>query len=157
VTRFSSTRRLAPLLLVFTLQGGRPADAADRAPDWGTVLPKANLAEGRRESSQCMQCHDLSQDRQNQFGPPLWGIVSRPRATAPGFQYSQGMRASHAPWTFDRLYAYLASPQAYVPGTPMSFPGIRNDRKRIDLIAYLRTLADNPAQLPQPRTSDRRK
>ena len=43
---------------------------------------------------------------------------------------------------------FLASPKAYAPGTKMSFAGISKDAERADVIAYLRTLADDPAPLP---------
>lgn len=130
-----------------------PALAAapkEAMPDWGTVLPKANLDNGRQIIGQCAQCHDVTSTKYNQFGPPLWGVVNRPRATAPGFQYSPAMKSDHAPWTFDRLFVYLRSPQATVPGTPMSFPGVRNAQSRINVIAFLRTQSDDPVPLPEP-------
>jgi cytochrome c len=146
------------LLIVLTgslAYAATAAAAAPRPPAWSAVLPKADLQDGRRESVQCMQCHDLTADKSNRFGPPLWGIVGRPRATAPAYRYSEAMRASHAPWTLDRLDAYLKAPQAYVPGTPMSFPGIRDARRRANLIAYLLTLSDAPPAIPPVRGSRR--
>ena len=119
-------------------------------PDWALVLGGADLEEGHRQAYKCMQCHDVTEGRQNRFGPPLWGVVGRARATARGFAYSQAMRATHDVWTFDRLFRYLKSPQGYVPGTPMSFSGIRSAKYRIDLIAWLRTQSDRPLPLPDP-------
>jgi cytochrome c len=58
------------------------------------------------------------------------------------------MDANHDPWTYDKLFTYLESPQTMVPGTKMSFGGIKSAQQRINLIAYLRTLADSPAALP---------
>ena len=58
------------------------------------------------------------------------------------------MGASHDPWTYDKLFVCLESPQTMVPGTKMSFAGIKSSQQRINLIAYLRTLADSPAALP---------
>jgi cytochrome c len=54
------------------------------------------------------------------------------------------------PWTFDALNHWLYKPSAYAPGTRMSFAGITNDKQRADVIAYLRTLSDNPVPLPKP-------
>ena len=37
------------------------------------------------------------------------------------------------------LYQYLISPQAYVPGTKMTYPGLKDAQKRADVIAYLKS------------------
>jgi cytochrome c len=60
------------------------------------------------------------------------------------------MMASHDPWTFALLFKYLKSPQSMVPGTKMSFAGLRSAQDRINLLAYLRTLSDAPAAIPAP-------
>jgi cytochrome c len=36
----------------------------------------------------------------------------------------------------------------YAPGTMMSFPGIKNDQTRADVIAYLNKNSDSPIKLP---------
>ena len=77
-----------------------------------------------------------------------WSAV--PRATHAGFSYSSAMTADHAPWTFDELFKFLKSPQAMVPGTKMSFAGLRSAQDRINLIAYLRTQSDSPVPIPPP-------
>ncbi|MDP9137133.1 MAG: cytochrome c family protein, partial [Pseudomonadota bacterium] len=45
---------------------------------------------------------------------------------------------------------FIAEPKTYLPGTKMSYGGLKNPAPRADLIAYLRTLSDNPAPLPEP-------
>jgi cytochrome c len=131
--------------------GGTAAAPVEEAPpDWGTVLPTANIASGKDVSQRCEQCHDLSKGGPNKIGPNLWGIVNRSRATHPGFDYSSAMLASHDPWTYDNLFKYLKLPAAMVPGTKMSFAGLRSAQDRINLIAYLRTLADTPVAVPAP-------
>jgi cytochrome c len=57
------------------------------------------------------------------------------------------------PWTFDALNEWLYKPSSYAPGTRMSFAGITNDKQRADVIAYLRTLSDNPVPLPAPEAA----
>ena len=126
------------------------ASEAEVIPDWGTVLPKADVAHGKTISVACEQCHDLSKGGPNKIGPNLWNIVNRARATHPGYDYSSAMSSSHDPWTYSKLFVYLNSPQAVVPGTKMSFAGVKNAQDRVDLIAYLRTLADSPAAIPAP-------
>jgi cytochrome c len=119
-------------------------------PDFGTVLPTADAAAGKEISTRCEQCHDLSKGGPNKIGPNLWGVVGRARAMHPGFDYSSAMAANHDPWTYDKLFRFLKSPQADVPGTKMSFAGLRSAQDRINLLAYLRTQSDSPAPIPPP-------
>jgi cytochrome c len=119
-------------------------------PDWGTVLPAADSAAGQKISARCDQCHDITKGGPNKIGPNLWGVVGRPRASHPGFSYSGAMSASHDAWSFDNLFKFLKSPAAYVPGTKMSFAGLRSAQDRINLLAWLRTQSDSPVAIPPP-------
>ncbi|HUO89361.1 MAG TPA: cytochrome c family protein [Rhizomicrobium sp.] len=130
--------------------GGGAAPAEEAMPDWGTVLPKASVSDGKTVAIKCEQCHDISKGGPNKIGPELWGIVGRPRATEAGFSYSSAMNSEHAAWTYDALFKYLKSPQAIVPGTKMSFAGLHSADDRINLLAYLRTQSDSPAPIPAP-------
>jgi cytochrome c len=130
--------------------GGAAAPVAEVTPDWGTVLPAADVAAGKTVSSRCEQCHDLSKDGPNKIGPNLYAVVDRPRASHAGFDYSGAMKSKGGSWTYDELFKYLKSPQSYVPGTKMSFAGLSREQERINLIAYLRSDADSPAAIPAP-------
>ena len=61
------------------------------------------------------------------------------------------MKAKGGTWTYDELFKFLKSPQAYINGTKMSFAGISRAEDRINLIAFLRTNADSPAAIPAPK------
>jgi len=126
------------------------APVEEALPDWGTVLPTADTADGKSVSARCEQCHDLSKGGPDKIGPNLYGVVGRARATKAGFSYSSAMMSAHDPWTFSGLFKYLKSPQGVVPGTKMTFAGLRSAKDRIDLIAYLRTLSDSPVAIPAP-------
>ncbi|HEX4079693.1 MAG TPA: cytochrome c family protein [Rhizomicrobium sp.] len=119
-------------------------------PDFGTVLPKADVAKGKDISTKCEQCHDLSKGGPDKIGPNLWGIVDRPRASRSSYNYSSAMSSSHVPWTYANLFRYLRSPQEIVPGTKMTFAGLPSAQDRINLISYLRTLSDSPVPIPPP-------
>ena len=127
------------------------AAAEETLPDWGTVLPKANVADGKTTSTKCEQCHDLSKGGPNKIGPNLWGVVGRPRASHPGFDYSSAMKSKGGSWSYDELFKFLKSPGAYITGTKMSFAGLHSEADRINLIAYLRTDMDSPAPIPAPQ------
>lgn len=133
-----------------TASSAAAAPVEEPLPDFGTVLPTADIAAGKEISHRCEQCHDLSKGGPNKIGPNLWGVVGRDRATHPGFDYSSAMSADHNPWTFAEIFRFLKSPQAYVPGTKMTFAGLRSAQDRINLLAYLRTQSDNPVPIPPP-------
>ena len=129
---------------------GASQPAQEPLPDWGTVFPKADVAAGQQTAQVCTQCHDWSKGGPNKIGPNLWGVVGRPRASHPGFDYSSAMSANHDPWTYDKLFVYLKSPSDMVPGTKMTFAGIVSAQQRINLLAFLRTQSDSPLPIPPP-------
>ena len=66
-----------------------------------------------------------------------------------GFNFSAAMKAKGGNWTFEELNKFLADPRGYIPGTAMTFAGIKSDQQRADVIDYLHTLSDNPLPLPK--------
>ncbi|MDI7775426.1 cytochrome c family protein [Asticcacaulis sp. EMRT-3] len=137
------------------------AAPVDTPPDWGTVLPTADLAAGQKVFTKCQACHDNIQGGPNMTGPNLWGVVGRPTASHPGFDYSDAMKA-HAKdspnWTYDALYKFIDAPAKVVKGTKMTFPGDKKIDERINLIAYLRSQGSStypipPAAAPAPAAS----
>jgi cytochrome c len=131
--------------------GGTAAPAEETVPDFGTVLPAADVTAGKSVSARCEQCHDISKGGPNKIGPELWNVIGRSRATEAGFSYSSAMMSDHAAWTYESLFKYLKSPQSMVPGTKMSFAGLRSATDRINLLAFLRTEEDSPAAIPPPK------
>jgi cytochrome c len=87
----------------------------------------------------CSLCHDAAEGR-NRVGPSLFGVVGRKTGSVPGYSYSDANRNSGITWTPEVLDRYLVAPQVVVPGTKMGYPGMKDDQKRADLIAYLATL-----------------
>jgi len=130
--------------------GGAATPAEEAMPDWGTVLASADVAGGKTISTKCEQCHDLSKGGPNKIGPNLFGVVDRPRAGNEGFAYSSAMKAKPGNWTYDELFKFIKAPGVDIPGTKMSFAGLRSDKDRINLIAFLRSNADSPAAIPAP-------
>ncbi|HKX63810.1 MAG TPA: cytochrome c family protein, partial [Rhizomicrobium sp.] len=117
------------------------APAEDVMPDWGTVLPTADIAAGKTAAVKCTQCHDLAKGGPNKIGPNLFGVVDRARASVEGFAYSSAMKAKPGNWTYDELSKFIKAPGVDIPGTKMSFAGVRSEKDRINMIAYLRSNA----------------
>ena len=111
-------------------------------PDWGTVLPTADLAAGEAAFARCQACHTANAGGTDGTGPNLFGVVGGPVMHRAGFAYSDAMAAhkAEAPtWTYDQLDQFLTAPGRHVPGTKMSFAGIRDTQTRVNLIAWLRS------------------
>ena len=89
--------------------------------------------------SQCDICHSAQPSR-NIIGPSLYSVVGRHSGMIPGFHYSAANRASGLVWDPTTLDRYLTAPRQVVPGTLMTYSGLKDSHQRADLIAYLATL-----------------
>jgi cytochrome c len=124
----------------------KPAGPAPIAPLLAAADPKVGDQFVHRV---CIACHTFDKGGKPGVGPNLYGIVTAPADHEDGFNYSPALlKFKGQPWTYDKLNEWLYKPNGYAPGTRMSFAGITNDKQRADVIAYLRTLSDNPPALP---------
>jgi cytochrome c len=87
----------------------------------------------------CGICHSPQPGR-NLVGPSLFNVVNRRSGEIAGFHYSDANRNSGLVWNATTLDRYLSAPRELVPGTKMTFPGVKDAQQRADLIAYLATL-----------------
>lgn len=87
----------------------------------------------------CSMCHS-NQAGQNKIGPSLFGVVGRKTGSEPGYTYSPANQGANLTWDEATLDKYLQAPRTVVPGTKMTYGGLKDDTKRANLIAYLATL-----------------
>ncbi|MFN3937437.1 MAG: c-type cytochrome [Gemmobacter sp.] len=135
------TTGLAALICLPVLAAAASADGAgQRVEIDGRIFDAAEIAAGEAVfERRCSQCHGL--DGRNYKGPFLNGILDRPAASVPDWDYSEALRGWGGVWTVGNLQSWLTRPEAFIPGIAMNFGGFRNrteDRDRV--IAYLISL-----------------
>ena len=144
-------RSESPAMAVAPGETGGQATATAAEAKLESVIPllaTADLKAGEATFKKCAACHTIEKGGPNKIGPNLWGVVGGPHDHMPGFAYSDALKGKPGTWDYDGLNAWLFSPKAYVPGTKMSFAGLKNVKDRADVIAWLRTQADTPVPLP---------
>jgi cytochrome c len=131
--------------------GGGPVELAP--PDWGTVLPTANIAAGETAFGKCLSCHTIAAGGAVLTGPNLHDIVGEKPGVRPGFEFSPAMveyGTANPIWDDQTLYHYLQAPQRVVRGTKMTFVGVKRQDELINLIAYLRSQSPGAPPIPAP-------
>jgi cytochrome c len=101
-----------------------------------------DAAAGEKVFRKCQACHAVGEGAENKVGPVLNGVIDRPVASVDGFGYSDvltGLAEAGKVWTPEELAAFLEKPRDYAKGTKMSFPGLRKEEDRMNVIAYLAT------------------
>lgn len=100
----------------------------------------APAADGRPASfAQCATCHGVVPDARG-IGPSLAGVFGAKAGHVPDYAYSEAMQSSGLVWNENALNAYLDNPQTTVPGTKMSYRGLKDAEQRAEIIEYLKTL-----------------
>ncbi|HEX4196124.1 MAG TPA: cytochrome c family protein [Caulobacteraceae bacterium] len=98
-----------------------------------------DVENGKIKFTQCAACHTTAQGGPNLTGPNLHGIFGRKAGTQDGFAYSDALKSAGWTWDAGRIDTWIANPHAVLPTTKMSFPGLKDPKDRIDVIAYLKT------------------
>jgi cytochrome c len=124
------------------------AEEKPAAPSLGTLLAAADVAQGRKLAKKCIACHSFDKGGKNKVGPNLWNTVGQAKAGRQGYRYSSALGDAGGDWSYADLDAYLTKPKLFLPGGKMTFPGLADPAQRAAVIAFLRSLSDQPAALP---------
>ncbi len=92
---------------------------------------------GKRVFNKCKACHSLKAGKKK-IGPSLHGVFGLTSGTGPKFRYSRAMKKAKIVWSEKTLDTFLTKPKKMVRGTKMAFPGLKKQRDRDNLIAYLK-------------------
>ena len=96
---------------------------------------------GAKVYRKCVSCHMIGDGAKNRVGPQLNGIIGREIGAISDYKYSKAMvkyAATAKVWSEENLAAYLESPRKVVKGGRMAFAGLRKEKDRADVIAYLK-------------------
>jgi cytochrome c len=129
-------------------EAAAPAPKAAPEVPLPTLLAKADPKKGESYARACQACHNFEKGAGPKVGPPLYGVVGRKVASIPGFDYSDALKKMGGDWTYAELFKFIEGPAAMEPGTKMTYPGQPDPQKRADILAYLKTLSDNPVPFP---------
>ena len=99
-----------------------------------------DAAAGEKVFKKCKTCHTLEAGK-NRVGPTLAGVFGRTAGTLEGFKFSKVMAESGVVWDETTIAEYVADPKGFMPGNKMTFPGVKDEGDRADLIAYLKEAA----------------
>jgi cytochrome c len=96
---------------------------------------------GAKVFRKCKACHEIGDGAQSKAGPVLNNIVGRAAGSVDDFKYSAALMekasAETLVWDVETLEAFLTKPKTFIKGTKMSFAGLRKDKDRANVIAYL--------------------
>jgi len=97
-----------------------------------------DVEKGANSFKKCLPCHSIGPGAKNKIGPELNGLDGRKAGTVPSFNYSDANKNSGIVWDQATFKEYIKDPRAKIPGTKMTFPGIKNEQEINDLWAYLK-------------------
>ncbi len=123
------------------------ADQADQKPKeiepLTPLLESADIEKGKSLSKQCSQCHTFVKNGAHRIGPNLFGIVGMKIASKPGYAYSKGalkLKEQDYKWDVESLNKFLLKPRQFMPGTKMSYAGLKRASQRAHIVKYLQSL-----------------
>jgi cytochrome c len=103
---------------------------------------------GEKVFRKCAACHSVEAGAKSKVGPNLHDVVGRKTGTLEGFKFSDAMEKAgeegHV-WTPEELSIFIENPKKAMPGTKMTFVGLKKPEDRADVIAYLQSMSGEGA------------
>ncbi|MBN8968457.1 MAG: cytochrome c family protein [Rhizobiales bacterium] len=97
-----------------------------------------DVAAGEKSFNKCRSCHQVGETAKNSVGPELNGLFGRKSGSVESYKYSDANKNSGITWDEAVFAEYIKDPKGKMPGTKMSFAGIKNEQEIKDLTAFLK-------------------
>jgi cytochrome c len=96
-----------------------------------------DVAAGKTSFNKCLACHAIGEGAKNKVGPELNGLDGRKSGTAADYSYSDANKNSGITWNEAQFKEYIKDPKAKIPGTKMTFAGIKNETEINNLWTFV--------------------
>lgn len=130
-------------MLVAACGGGEeqavPAAATSTAAAGGEPVTASAAGAAPAAFAQCRTCHAVEKGK-HMIGPSLHGVMGTRAASVAGYTFSAPLKASGLTWDEATMDKWLEAPMQLVPGTKMTYAGLKDPAQRQGVIAYLKTL-----------------
>ena len=115
-----------------------------------TAAAEGDAELGENVFRKCKACHAVGENAKAKVGPVLNDIMGMQAGTHESFEgkYSAAMIEAGEGglvWDEESVAAYLEKPKEMVPKTKMSFPGLKEEEDRANVVAYLKQFSPDYA------------
>ncbi len=98
-----------------------------------------DAAAGEKVFNKCRACHQIGENAKNGVGPQLNGLIGRKSGTIEGYNYSDANKNSGLLWDEATFREYIKDPKAKIPGTKMSYAGLKQESEIDSIVVYLKS------------------
>ena len=116
--------------------------------DIAALLAMGDVEHGKKVFKKCAACHSINQDGKNKIGPKLWNVMFRPVGSVTDYKYSKALSGYKKDWNWEEMNGFLIKPSTWIKGNKMGFAGLKDEKDRASVIAYLNQNSENPRDLP---------
>jgi cytochrome c len=102
-----------------------------------SVALAQDAAAGKTSFNKCLACHAIGEGAKNKVGPQLNGLDGRKSGTIADYNYSDANKNSGITWNEAQFKEYIKDPKAKIPGTKMTFAGIKSENEINNLWAFV--------------------
>lgn len=101
------------------------------------------ILNGKKIIKKCISCHTFEKNGINKIGPNLANIYNSKKANNQSYSYSSSLLNLTGNWNSHDLFYFLQNPKKFASGTKMVFPGLSSSKEIVDVIIFLKDIAEN--------------